>query len=395
MTPAWATCPHRPRGHRGQYRARTLALASVLLLLSACTPSPSAPVSPLSATDRAQRLATSAGSPLRAASPWLLMQDDRSGDAVWPSGGAFLVLRTVDGWRHVINITPIAVPTGGGLTMAASSDALVVAALSFDQMVVSPLLRSTSSGKSWSPGQLPGGLTLARESVSFGPRGVTAVLSEGGGTVVAEGQTGWGVLTSASRLVPGGQLRLDALSWSVGGRGWLTGHGPAGTPVAFTTTDSGLTWDAVVGLGSDAVASLAPCGAGQTWTLPVVHAGGTMSIAASVDAGATWATGAPLTVPLGPPAWGCHGQEVWMLGGAAGGDNMYSSADAGETWTDNGVAPAGVTDLAPTGSHVGFATTATAKGAALWVVRGDGAAFSPVALPGWVATIGNPTVPQS
>jgi len=332
---------------------------------------------------------------LRAASPWLLMQDSRSGDAVWPSGGAFLVLRTVDGWRHVTNITPIAVPTSGGLTMAASSDELVVAALPFDQMVVSPLLRSTSSGKSWSPGQLPGGLTLARESVSLGPRGVTAVLSEGGGTVVAEGQTGWGVLTGASRLVPGGQLRLDAITWSAGGRGWLTGHGPAGTTVAFTTTDSGLTWAAMVGLGSDAVAALTPCGADRTWTLPVVHAGGTMSIAASVDGGATWSTGAPLTVPVGPPAWGCHGQEVWMLGGAAGGDNMYSSVNAGRTWTDQGVAPAGVTDLVPTGSHAGFAATVTADGAILWAVHGDGASFSQVALPGWVATIGNRTMPQS
>ena len=162
MTPAWATCPHRPRGHRGQYRARTLALASVLLLLSACTPSPSAPVSPLSATDRAQQLATATGAPLPAASPWLLMRDGRSGEAVWPSGAAFLLLHTVDGWQHVTNITPVAVPTGGGLTMAASSRELVVAALPFDRLVVSPLLRSTSSGKSWycaGAGRPPSGRT--------------------------------------------------------------------------------------------------------------------------------------------------------------------------------------------------------------------------------------------
>jgi hypothetical protein len=31
----------------------------------------------------------------------------------------------------------------------------------------------------------------------------------------------------------------------------------------------------------------------------------------------------------------------------------------------------------------------------LWAVRGDGALFSPVALPGWVATIGNQTVPRN
>jgi hypothetical protein len=214
----------------------------------------------------------------------------------------------------------------------------------------------------------------------------------GGGTVVEKVQHGWRVMTDASRLVPGGHLRLDTLRWGVGGRGWLTGHGPAGSAVAFTTDDSGRTWAAVAGLASDAVAALTPCaGEHHTWTLPVVRARGTMSIATSADNGATWATGAPLAVPLGLPAWGCHGGEVWMLGGSAGGDHVYSSVNAGVSWSDQGVAPRGVTDLEPTGSHAGFATTTTAKGAALWSVRGDGALFSPVALPSWVATIGDPS----
>jgi hypothetical protein len=391
MNPGRAVCPHHPCGHRRRH-PKAPALASLLLVLSACSPSPSPQASP---QNRVQRLANATGAPLRAASPWLLMQDSRSGDAVWPSGAAFLLLHTVDGWRHVTNITPVAVPTGGGLTMAASPLELVVAALPFNRLVVSPVLRSTSSGTNWSPQELPGGLTLARASVGLGPRGVTAVLRAGGGTLVEKGQHGWRVLTDASQLVPGGHLHLDALSWGMGGRGWLTGHGPAGSPVAFTTGDSGQTWTAVHGLASDAVAALTPCGADQTWTLPVVRARGTMSIAASVDGGATWATGAPLTVPLGLPAWGCHGQNVWMLGGAADGDHAYSSANAGLTWADHGVAPPGVTDLVPTGGHAGFASAATMKGATLWAVRGDGALFSPVALPGWVATIGNQTVPRN
>ena len=122
--------------------------------------------------------------------------------------------------------------------------------------------------------------------------------------------------------------------------------------------------------------------------LPVVRARGTMSIATSVDGGATWATGAPLTVPRGLPAWGCHDQVAWMIGAAADGDHVYSSVDAGLTWTDHGVAPGAVTDLEPTASHTGFATTTTARGAVLWAVRGDGASFSPIALPGWVRTVG-------
>jgi len=308
----------------------------MLIMLSAC----SQPTSPQATPqDRAQQLARSTEAPLRTASPWLLMSDGRSGDAVWPSGAAFLLLHTVDGWRHVTNITPIAVPTGGGLTMAASSRELVVGALPFDQLVVSPLLRSPKSGTTWSPDQLPGALTLGRQSVALGPRGATAVLRQAGGTVVEKGEHGWSVLTDASRLAPGGHLHLDGLRWGAGGRGWLTGHGPAGSPVAFTTNDFGRRWAAVAGLAPDAVAALTPCGGDQAWVLPVVRARGTMSIAASVDGGATWATGAPLTVPHGSPAWGCHGQDVWMLGGAASGDHVYSSANAGVTWTDHGAAP--------------------------------------------------------
>jgi hypothetical protein len=279
--------------------------------------------------------------------------------------------------------------------MAAGSGELVVAALPFDQLVISPLLRGTGSGTGWSPGQLPGGVTPGRDSVGLGPHGVTAVLRGGGGTAVAQGARGWSVLTNASRLAPGGHLQLDALGWGPGGRGWLTGHGSAGTPMAFTTGDSGRTWAAVRGLAADAVAALAPCGGDRVWTMPLVRAGGTISVAASADGGATWAAGAPLTVPLGAPAWGCHGQDVWILGGAAGGDRVYSSANAGRTWTDRGVAPGTVTDLEPTGSHAGFATTTSAGGAVLWAVRGDGASFSPIALPGWVARIGRQTMPMS
>ena len=123
--------------------------------------------------------------------------------------------------------------------------------------------------------------------------------------------------------------------------------------------------------------------------------GGTIAIAASKDAGATWTTGAPLTLPRGLPVWGCHGPDVWMLGAVAGDNHVYSSANAGTTWTDRGVAPGGVTDLEPTGAHAGFAATTTTHGAVLWAVHGDGASFSQIALPRWVATAGVQTMSMS
>jgi hypothetical protein len=316
------------------------------------------------------------------------MQDSRAGVAVWPSGAAFLLIRTVDGWRHVTNLTPLAVPTGGGLSLAVGTGERAVAALPFHRLVDSPLLRGPGTGTGWSPGQLPGGVTLGRDSLGLGPRGVTAVLRGGGGTAVAQEAGGWNVLTDAPRLAPGGRLQLDALRWGVGGRGWLTGHGPSGIPMAFTTADSGRTWAAVGGLAADAVAALAPCGRGRTWAMPVLRASGLMSIAASKDGGATWTAGTALTVPHGLPAWGCHGLDVWALGGAAGSDHLYASENTGATWTDRGVPPGTVTDLEPTGSHAGFAATTTGHGAILWTVSGDGASFTQVALPRWVATAG-------
>jgi len=381
----------RPRsGHRRPPVA--VALVSLLLVLPACSPSasPRPPFgeSSLSAPDRAVQLADAGGTPLPAASPWIQMQDSRTGVAVWPSGAAFLLLRTADGWRHVSNLTPVAVPTGGGLSMAGGSGQRAVAVLPFNRLVDSPLLLGAGPGTGWSPGQLPGGVTLGRDSVGLGPRGVTAVLRDGGGSVVVKEAAGWRVLTDAARLAPGSRLQLDALTWGLGGRGWLTGHGPSGTPVAFTTRDSGRTWAAAGGLAADAVAALAPCGGDRTWTMPVLRASGLMSILASKDGGATWTAGTALTVPHGLPAWGCHGLDVWALGGAAGSDRLYSSENAGATWTDHGVPPGEVTDLEPTGAHAGFAATTTTHGAVLWAVRGDGTSFSQIALPRWVATAG-------
>jgi len=317
------------------------------------------------------------------------MRDSRTGDAVWSSGAAFLLLHTVDGWRHLTNITPLAVPTAGGLTVASSSGELVVAALPFDRLLVSPFLRAPLAGITWVPEDTPGALAAGRQSVAFGPRGVTALLRAGGGTAVERGKAGWAVLTDASRLAPGGHVHLDGLSWGAGGRGWLTGHGPVGSPVAFSTNDFGRTWAAVAGLAPDAEVALTPCGGNEGWTMPVEGANGTIALAASKDGGVTWSTGAPLMLPLGQPAWGCHGTEVWLLGGAADGDRVYSSMDAGLTWKRQALAPEGLTDLAPTGGHEGFASSATTNGVLLWSVSGSGASFAPMVLPGWVATVGN------
>ena len=61
--------------------------------------------------------ASSAGSgaPLRASEPYVQLTGGTSGYLVWPSGSAWLVLYTSDGFRQVSNRTPLAIDTEGGL----------------------------------------------------------------------------------------------------------------------------------------------------------------------------------------------------------------------------------------------------------------------------------------
>jgi hypothetical protein len=88
--------------------------------------------------------------------------------------------------------------------------------------------------------------------------------------------------------------------------------------------------------------------------------------------------------------WGCSGDDVWLVAGSAHGEEIFASSDRGATWSRRGSAPAGLTDLSPTGGGTGFAASG-GRQPTLWAVTGDGARFTSVALPSWVATVGGTT----
>jgi hypothetical protein len=333
--------------------------------------------------------APSSTSPLSARAPYLLMSSDRSGWAVWPSGESWVVLHTTDGWADVTNATPVAVPTGGGLILDASVDgAVAVAVEPYDRLVTSPLLTRTGATAAWSPEELPGAVSDSRDAVSTSASGTTVVLDKAGGTLVTGGNAGWAALTDSSKLAPAGHLRLDGVTWADEALGWLTGHGPSGSKVAFQTRDGGHTWTSVPEVPSSAVAALAPCGAGRTWLLPVVTTDGKIVVERTTDGGEMWTGGSAIAAPSGSPVWGCAGDEVWMAGSAAAKNHVFASSDGGATWSDRGRAPAGLTDLTPLGDGTGFATSDSSHHPLLWAVADNGAELSPRALPGWVATLG-------
>jgi hypothetical protein len=282
------------------------------------------------------------------------------------------------------------VPTEGGLAVATSVGKIAVAIGAYKRLTQSPALTGDGAAANWVTAELPGAVANSRNAVALSGEDTTAVLAtKQGGTVVRANASGaWTTVTDASQLSATGALRLDAVTWSDDTHGWLTGHGREGTTVAFRTADGGHTWQQVVVASGSALAALAPCGTGQAWLLPVVTADGNVRLARTTDGGATWTTGAALALPSASPIWGCRGDDVWFEAQAGHATQVFSSSDGGATWNDLGAAPSGLTDLSPVGGGDGFAASRTSKGPQLWSVTGDGAHFTAVTLPGWVATLG-------
>lgn len=324
--------------------------------------------------------------PLSAARPALAMASAEEGWAVWPSGDLWLLLHTDDGFRHVANRTPLGVPTDGGLVASAAGQQAVVAVEPVERLVRSPVLTATGPS-AWEPAELPAGVVGSRAGVAFRGTQVTALVRGAGGRLLAQAGDGWRVVAAASQLPGASGLVLDGVTWADESVGWLTGHGRAGGAVAFRTTDGGATWAPVATHVPGAVAALAPCGSGTSWSLPVLDATGGVVVLRTEDGGADWQAGQRLARPAGEPAWGCAGPEVWLAAGAAGHDVVQASSDGGLTWTREGAAPADLTDLSPTGGGAGFAASG-GRHPRLWAVAGDGRRFTPVALPSWTATLG-------
>ena len=160
------------------------------------------------------------------------MQDPTHGWLVWPSGTSWVVLHTADGWRHVENVTPAAVPTGGGLVLGVGpGGSAAVGVRPYELLLSSPLLSRKGPAEQWTPSELPGAVADARQAVAMSRAATTVVLQSG--RVVTSDGAGWSTLTTATALAPRNAPRLDAVTWADAGLGWLTGHGRREQPWRF------------------------------------------------------------------------------------------------------------------------------------------------------------------
>jgi photosystem II stability/assembly factor-like uncharacterized protein len=367
----------RARGHGGRIpRVSSVAavlLAGVIVTVAGCASSAK------SALPLAEPAAPGA------ASPWLLMVTGQSGYAVWRSGSSSILMHTDDNWKDAENLTPLAVPTGGGLSLALGPGKLAIGVAPVGRLTNSPLLTSSDGGHTWTPNELPGALSGSRHSVAFAGSILTAVVASNRGTLVEQTLTGWRTLTDAGLVRAAAGLEIDSIVWASARVGWLTGRnarGASGSPVVFMTIDAGATWSPVN--AAAAAAALAPCGAGSSWQLPVVGADLTFRILRTNDRGQTWTVGVSQPVRSQSPTWACRGAESWLI--LRSGD-LAVSRDAGASWRAVGPAPASITDLAPDGSGHGLAAANNKSRAAMYSVTDGGPHFAEIGLPTWVAKL--------
>jgi hypothetical protein len=314
------------------------------------------------------------------------MVDSRVGYAVWPSGVRWIVLGTVDGWRTVVNRTPVAVPTDGGLVLAAAGDGLAVGVLPHEQLTVSPVLSSSGTGRTWVPSQLPGALAPTATSLARSEHATYAVLAEGTVVALSDGTESWRAVATPHQLDPSGLLTVTGVFFPDGRTGLLTATGPAAGPVVFSSIDGGSSWvPAVTPTTStgDAVA-LQPCLVGSTWVVPI-EADGHVRLFSATQPQGPWSGGPPLAVSSRPVV-GCSQHLVWIAV-PEGGSDVLEVAGPGGGWTSRGSLGTHLVTLSPVSDTQAFASDDDAS-RVLAVSGATDASLTRIALPDWVATVG-------
>ncbi len=349
-------------------RSAAVAAAALSLVLAAC----GAPSSP-SATGSVP-------------APQLVMTDARVGYAVWPSGVRWVVLGTVDGWRTVVNRTPVAVPTDGGLVLSARGTHVAVGVLPYQQLLVSPVLQSSGPGRVWSPTQLPSALAATTSALARAEGATYAVLADGGVVSAPDGAATWTRVTSAKDLAPGGGLSVTGVAFPDGRTGFVMGTGPSDHPVLFT--GAGSSWTAVdlPLTGGGTATALSPCLAGATWVVPVAREGRLDMFTAPAPTG-PW-TADPELVTTATPLVGCSPQRVWAAA-PVGPSDVLSVAPLGGGWTPLGDLGTHLVALTPVSDTEAFAADSDpTRILAISVAAQGRPTTTQLPLPDWVATVG-------
>ena len=315
----------------------------------------------------------------------LQMTGARQGLAVWPSGVRWILLSTADGWRTVKNATPVAVPTDGGLVLAAARERAAVGVLPYQALTVSPVLSSSGGSRTWTPTQLPSALAPSPTALALTPGGAWAVLADGSVVEQSLGSTQWKTAATTASLDPTGGLSVSGVGFPDGRTGFLAGSRSGAGPVLLTTTDRGRHWvDTGVTAGASA-SSYLPCRLGPTWVAPVLS-DGRLSVRTSSSPTGPWADG-PTLDGVSAPLVSCGPTMLWVGVPQAGSESLHGFTVPG-AWTTLGSVPRALASLGAASDSVAYAAAADDPSIILELTAEPSLVVAEIRLPDWVATIG-------
>ena len=315
----------------------------------------------------------------------LQMTGARPGLAVWPSGVRWVLLSTADGWRTVKNATPVAVPTDGGLVLAAAPDRAAVGVLPYQALTVSPVLSSVGASRTWTPTQLPSALASSPTALALTPGGAWAVLADGSVVTQSLASTQWTTAATTASLDPTGGLSITGVGFPDGRTGFLAGSRSGAGSVLLTTTDGGKHWvDTGIAAGASA-SSYLPCRLGATWVAPVLS-DGRLSVRTSSSPTGPWSEG-PALDGVTAPLVSCGPTMVWIGVPHGGSESLHGFTVVG-AWTSLGSVPRALVSLGAASDTVAYAAAEDDASVVLELTTGPTLGVTEVHLPDWVASIG-------
>jgi len=328
----------------------------------------------------------------------IVMDGGNVGYATWPSGARWIVMKTSDGWNTVSNVTPMAVPTDGGLALEANPSGVAVGVRPYKLLTVSPVLVSTDGGAQWKPVQTPGALARGTDVATTTTNGVWVVLANSSVAYLPNGSSAWVTFTPhgfGPGFTPTAVSSPDGHVVVVGGRS--TAH-----TVAFVTPTDGRSWQTVIAPASGSTG--AACQLGSTLALPLMTSTG-ITLMTRFGSESAW-TAYPGPTGAGSSAsLGCNRDAgLWVAQHSGGRLKVWRTAVQGnavmpgtqmgdlEPWEISPEIPVAVYSIAPVTADQGVAVTANPTVITGIDVRGDAGRATPKPLPSWVATVGGPVM---
>jgi len=286
----------------------------------------------------------------------------------------------------VVNRTPLAVPTDGGMVLAATSQSVVTGVLPFHLLTISPVLTSFNFGKTWAGSQLPGALIDSPHALARVGKATFALLAKSGRLVSqSDGQQTWANVVDPATLTSSGSFKPRGIASPDGSTLVLFGAGANVGQTAFASTDAGASWKAIpLDDTAGAATADAPCSATAGWLIPVHTTGGLVINRGAGPTGPFTAT--PVVVPASNPVVACGGGLVWI---AVTEGDITKVVTVGQTGSANslGQVKARITALAPTSATEAVAATSDLNKIGTLTTQ-PSLQLITKSLPPWVATVG-------